>query len=132
MTNNDFNTSQILSSFVQNFLDDIIELFTAHPEMDYLYKELFFPINENKIIKNRNPVLEHQICMIILTKTSEQVLIIDLYSFKQNIKDYKNTLIKILNNFFKSPIFKNVYLHHYKPYISGPLLINFIEENFGF
>jgi hypothetical protein len=100
--------------------------------MNYFYKELFFNEKSNLHISKRNKVLEHQICMSIFTQTEEQIVVIDLYNEKNNVKDLKDILLKILNIFFKSRVFKDIYVYNYKPTLAGPLTIKFIEDNFGF
>jgi len=120
-------TIQTLNNFTNNFTNDIILLFIQHPEIDYFYQELFFnkPIPQNT---KRNIVLEQQISMDIFTKSVGQIVVINQYDNYQNIK---TTLIKILGNFFKSPSFKYYYTDCYKPVLAGPIIITFMQENFG-
>jgi predicted PurR-regulated permease PerM len=120
-------TIQTLNNFSNNYTNDIIQLFIQHPEMDYFYQELFFnkPIPQNV---KRNIALEQQISMSILSKTVAPIVVINQYDNYQNMK---TTLIKILNNFFKSPSFKYYYTDCYKPTLAGPIIITFMKENFG-
>lgn len=119
--------AQNLDNFSKNFINDIIALFIQHPEMNYFYQELFLnkPIPQN--IK-RNIVLEEQISMVIFSKSLEQIVVINQYD---NYKYIKTTLNKILGNFFKSESFKYYYTHCYKPSVAGPIIISYMQENFG-
>ena len=129
--NNENNkTIMTLSSFLQNFIVVIINNFIEHPEMNYFYEELF----ENKIINNSttNEILENQICLNIFAKTSEQILIINQYSSHPKISIMKELLIKILTKFSKSSKFRNCYTNIYKPSFAGPIVIDFMQNNFGY
>ena len=125
----DRNDIQSFSSFSKDYINSIIESFIEHPEMNYFYEELF-----NHKINNdykRNIILENQICMSIFAKTVEQIYIIKIYGSNPDIVSLKESLLKILGNFFKSPKFKYYYLHNYKPNLAGSITINFIQEHFG-
>jgi amino acid transporter len=128
----DKDTIQSFSSFSKDYVDSIIQMFSEHPEMNYYYEELFNGkiINHNK----RNVVLENQLSMRIFAKTVEQIAIIRANT-NENIHNsmiLKTTVLKILNNFFKSQKFKNYYTHYYKPQMAGEHTISFMQENFGF
>lgn len=128
----DKDTIQSFSAFSKDYVDSIIQMFSEHPEMNYYYEELF----NGKMINhdNRNMVLENQLSMRIFAKTVEQISIIKANANENgyNTMILKGTVVKILNNFFKSPKFKNYYIQYYKPQLAGELTIDFIKENFGF
>jgi len=128
----DKNTVQSFSSFSKDYVDSIIQMFSEHPEMNYYYEELF----NGKIINhvNRNIVLENQLSMRIFAKTVEQISVIKVNE-NENISNanlIEETLLKILHIFFKSPTFKNYYIHYYKPQLAGEMMIEFMQEKFGF
>jgi predicted PurR-regulated permease PerM len=128
----DKNTVQSFSSFSKDYVDSIIQIFSEHPEMNYYYDELF-----NGKINNyakRNIVLENQLSMRIFAKTVEQISVIKVNE-NENISNanlIEETLLKILHIFFKSPTFKNYYIHYYKPQLAGEMMIEFMQEKFGF
>lgn len=116
-------------SFGEKYINNIINLFINHPEMNYLYEELFY----NKITTNakRNYILENQLCLLIITTTTEQLIVLNLYKKDKSFIFIKDTLIQILKLFFKSPIFRNFYINSYKNYLGNSLVINFMEQNFN-
>ena len=122
-------TIQTFTNFSKDFINDILMLFIQHPQMNYFYRELFF----NQVTENihRNIELEQLISMSIFSKTLEQITVINVYHNYHEIAFIKETLIKILNNFLQSPNFKYYYTHCYKPTIAGPIMISFMQQNFG-
>jgi hypothetical protein len=122
-------TIQTLTNFSKDFSNDILLLFMQHPQMNYFYKELFF----NQVSENihRNIELEQLISMSIFTKAFEQVTVINQYHKQTEIKYMRETLIKILQNFLRSPNFQYYYTECYKPTLAGPIIIQFMQENFG-
>ena len=123
------NIIQNFTNFSKDFINDILMLFIQHPQMNYFYRELFF----NQVTENihRNIELEQLISMSIFSKTLEQITVINVYHNYHEITFIKETLIKILNNFLQSPNFKYYYTHCYKPTIAGPIMISFMQQNFG-
>jgi hypothetical protein len=97
--------------------------------MNYFYKELFF----NQVSENihRNIELEQLISMSIFVKAFEQVNVINQYRNHSEITLMRETLIKILQNFLRSPNFQYYYIECYKPTLAGPIIIQFMHENFG-
>lgn len=122
-------TIQTLTNFSKDFSNDILLLFIQHPQMNYFYKELFF----NQVSENihRNIELEQLISMSIFTKAFEQVTVIKQYHDHFETKSMSETLIKILQNFLRSPNFQYYYTECYKPTLAGPIIIQFMQENFG-
>jgi len=122
-------TVQTFTNFSKDFVNDILLLFMQHPQMNYFYKELFF----NQVSENihRNIELEQLISMSIFTKAFEQIMVINQYHNHSEIIFMRETLIKVLQNFFRSPNFKYYYIECYKPIIAGPIIIQFMQENFG-
>jgi amino acid transporter len=120
---------QTFTNFSKDFSDDILLLFIQHPQMNYFYKELFF----NQVSENihRNIELEQLISMSIFVKAFEQVNVINQYRNHSEITLMRETLIKILQNFLRSPNFQYYYIECYKPTLAGPIIIQFMQENFG-
>ena len=117
------------TSFSKDYVDSIIDTFMQHPEMNYYYDELF-----NGKINNhakRNIVLENQISTRIFAKTIEQIYTVNTNEYASDVMVLKQTLIKIMNMFFRSEKFKNYYLYYYKPYLADSLMISFMKEHFG-
>jgi len=119
---------QSFSAFSKDYIDSIVEIFLEHPEMNYYYLELF----HGKVNKNnkRNTVLEYQINTRIIVKSIEQISIINAYNNINEIEPLKYALIKIINTFLKTERFKNYYINIYKPRFAGPIIINFMKENY--
>jgi hypothetical protein len=120
---------QTFTNFSKDFSNDILLLFIQHPQMNYFYKELFF----NQVSENihRNIELEQLISMSIFVKAFEQVNVINQYHNHSEITLMRETLIKILQNFLRSPNFQYYYIECYKPTLAGPIIIQFMQENFG-
>lgn len=116
--------------FQKVFTNGIIQLFMDHPEMDYFYEEIFY----KKYIKNvnRNFVLENQICIEIFTKCEEPIVMIATYGEENtDIIIIKETFLKILDLILSSPTVKNCYVNYFKKQFAGPIIIDFIEKNYG-
>lgn len=122
-------TIQSFTNFSKDFINDILILFIQHPQMNYFYRELFF----NQVTENihRNIELEQLITMSIFVKAFEQITVINQYRNHSEIAFMKETLIKILQNFLRSPKFQYYYIECYKPTLAGPIIIQFMQENFG-
>jgi len=122
-------TIQSFTNFSKDFINDILILFIQHPQMNYFYRELFF----NQVTENihRNIELEQLISMSIFSKTFEQITVINEYQHYPQITFMRETLIKILNNFLRSSNFKYYYTDCYKPTLAGPIMIYFMQQNFG-
>lgn len=120
---------QTFTNFSKDFTNDILLLFIEHPQMNYFYKELFF----NQVSENihRNIELEQLITMSIFTRAFEQVTVINQYHKHSEITFMRETLIKILQNFLRSHNFQYYYIECYKPTLAGPVIIQFMQENFG-
>lgn len=124
------NTVQSYTDYSKDFTSYIIEMFRQTPEMNYYYEELFY----NKPIppgQQRNYILEQQITINIFTKTVEPIALIKEFPNNKDVKVIKDNFIKILGNFFQSKSFTNYYINYFKPSIAGPVVIEFMYENFG-
>ena len=117
--------------FQRIFINGIIQLFVKHPEMNYLYEEIFYKKQVQNV--HRNYILEHQICMEIFTICEEPITMVTTF---QGTDEYINvievTFLKILHLLFGSSIVKKFYLSYYKKNIGGPLITNYIEKKMGF
>lgn len=124
------STSDIIL-VVRDYSEGIVNLFIDNPEMNYFYEEIF---NKKKIFNpKRNITLENQICMNIFNKSVEPISIISIYGEQDTgVAQIKNTLLKFLSLLFQSSKVKNYYIYYYKKNLAGPILIDFIEKNFGF
>jgi len=122
-------TVQTFTNFSKDFVNDILLLFIQHPQMNYFYKELFFNQASENI--HRNIELEQLISMSIFSKTFEQINVIHEYHNYPEITAMRETLIKILHNFLRSHNFKYYYIECYKPIIAGPIMTDFMQQNFG-
>lgn len=113
----------------KEFLDTVLDTFVQHPEMNYYYND----INGIKLIdKNtkRNYVLEHQISMMIFSKLAK------FANFTQQIDDQvvsaniEAWMGHVIGTFIKSPTLRYYWTNHYKPNLSGPIIIKYMEDNF--
>jgi hypothetical protein len=122
---------KIYTNFSKDYLDSIINLFIAHPEMNYYYKELFDIEKMDTQSAQRNLDLENEINASVLAKTVEQIGLLELTTdLGSNV--FKNATYKILNTFFKSESFKNYYINYYKDHLANQTLKDYIQTNFGF
>ena len=124
------NTVQSYTDYSKDFTTYIIEMFRQYPEMNYYYEELFYnkPISPGQ---HRNYVLEQQLTINIFTKTVEPIALIKEFPNNKDVKVIKENFTKILGNFFRSASFTNYYNNYYKPSIAGPVVVDFMHENFG-
>jgi len=125
------NSATNIISTSKDYSEGIITLFMQYPEMNYFYEEIF---NKKKNFSHkRNIPLENQICMNIFTKSVEPISIINIYGEgDESVAPIEETLLKFLTLLFQSTKVKNYYIYYYKVNLAGPLIINFIEKNFGF
>lgn len=130
-TSKKFNSEANIILTIKDFSEGIINLFMENPEMNYFYEEIFY--KKKNIQHKRNIILENQICVNIFTKSVEPISIINIYGEDDvSVAPIKETLLKFLSLLFQSTKVKNYYIYYYKSNLAGPLLINFIEKNFGF
>jgi hypothetical protein len=122
-------TASIINSFAKNFTTSIMNLFINHPEMNYFYEEIF--LNKDISYQNRNIVLEGQICVNIFNKIVQELSIIDTYKDEPKVEITKQVMRKILDVVFKSHRVRYYYTNLYKPKFAGPLIIDYMQTNFG-
>ena len=122
-------TSNIINSFVKNFITSIMNLFINHPEMNYFYEEIF--LNKDISYQNRNIVLEGQICVNIFNKIVQELSIVDIYKDDPRVEITKEVMNKILGVILKSHRVRYYYTNLYKPKFAGPLIIDYMQTNFG-
>jgi len=114
-------------------LTHTLEIFIAHPEMNYYYNDLFGQSYKNKYIHfKRNRVLENQITTKILNNMSSYVdyLTIDSYSPDENLHIVEIRLKKLFSLFLQSEIFVENW-NKYKKNLASPMLIEYIKTNFN-
>lgn len=111
------------------FLDDILELFMSHPEMNYYYIDLvgIKLIDENT---KRNYILEHQISMLIFSKLAKFAIFAQQTSDKEVSQKIENWMGHVADTFMKSPTLKKYWIDHYKPNLSGPASRRYMDENY--
>jgi hypothetical protein len=112
------------------FLDDILETFMKHPEMNYYYDEL---VGVKTIDKNtkRNYVLENQISMLIFSKLAKFAIFAQQTHDKDISKKIENWMGHVADTFMKSPTLKHYWINEYKPKLSGPASRTYMEEHFN-
>lgn len=101
------------------FLDDILEMFITHPEMNYYYNELMGKklIDENT---KRNYALEHKISMLIFSKLAKFAIVSQQSQDKDVTKKIEGWMGHIFDTFIKSPTLQYYWINEYKPKLSGP------------
>lgn len=111
------------------FLDDTLEIFIAHPEMNYYYEEL---LGIKKIDANtkRNLTLEHEITMLIFAKLAKWAVYINESDKEESYKS-KIWLDRIMDTYMKSNIFKNYWINEYKPKLAGPATLSYMSERYN-
>jgi len=118
------------NSLSKVFLDDILETFMEHPEMNYYYDEL---VGVKTIDKNtkRNYVLENQISMLIFSKLAKFAIFAQQTHDKDISKKIENWMGHVADTFMKSPTLKHYWINEYKPKLSGPASRTYMEEHFN-
>ena len=87
--------------------------------------------SELEFCEDRNIVLEGQICVSIFNKIVEELSIIDIYKDEPKVDVTKKVMNKILGVILKSPRVRYYYTNLYKPRFAGPLIIDYMQTNFG-
>ena len=114
----------------KTYLDDTINFFIKHPEMNYYYEDLFDikPIDENT---KRNIILEKQISMLIFSRLAKFAA----YLQAEDDEAARNKVGKWMNHitetFMKSDTLRHYWITEYKPKLSGPATINYMKEHFN-
>ncbi len=117
------------NSLSKVFLDDILDIFMKHPEMNYYYNELvgLKTIDEN--IK-RNYILENQISMLIFSKLAKFAIFVQDTPDKDTSKKIGNWMGHVSDTFMKSPTLRYYWINEYKPKLSGPASRAYMEKHF--
>jgi hypothetical protein len=118
------------NSLSKVFLDDILDTFMKHPEMNYYYNEL---VGLQTIDNNtkRNYVLENQISMLIFSKLAKFAIFAQETQDKDISKKIENWMGHVADTFMKSPTLKYYWTNEYKPKLSGPASRAYMEKNFN-
>lgn len=114
------------SEYSKIFLDEILELFMQHPELDYYYNELIGSKKINESTK-RNIILEKEITMLIFSKFAKVIIYVEN---EQHTK-VEVWMKRVLNTFMKSDIFKQYYVNEYKPKFTGPALKEYMNNHYN-
>jgi len=117
------------NSLSKIFLDDILEIFMHHPEVNYYYNEL---VGIQAIDKNtkRNYVLENQISMIIFSKLAKFAIFAQQATDKEVTTKIENWMGHVADTFMKSPTLRYYWINEYKPKLSGPASRTYMEKHF--
>ena len=94
---------------LKNLFDNTLDFFVEHPEMDYLFNNMYYNIPIPNGTK-RNEALEKQICLKILYETC--IFIFYYTTYKDN-PDYKNL------TFVQYTFVKNLYKKFFLRYSFG-------------
>jgi hypothetical protein len=118
------------NSLSKVFLDDILDIFMKHPEMNYYYNEL---VGLQTIDNNtkRNYVLENQISMLIFSKLAKFAIFAQETHDKDISKKIENWMGHVADTFMKSPTLKYYWINEYKPKLSGPASRTYMEKHFN-
>ena len=118
------------NSLSKVFLDDILETFMEHPEMNYYYDEL---VGVKTIDKNtkRNYILENQISMLIFSKLAKFAIFAQETRDKKISEKIENWMGHVADTFMKSPTLKYYWINEYKPKLSGPASRTYMEKHFN-
>ena len=112
------------------FLDDTLELFINHPDMNYYYLDL---MGKKAIDKNtkRNYALEHQISMLIFSRLAKFAIFTQQTYDKEISAKINNWLGHVFSTFIKSPTLQHYWINEYKPKLSGPESRTYMKENYN-
>jgi len=127
-TNLLFKKDELNKNLLHNFINDNINFFIEHPELNYYYAELFGLKFEGKY--QRNKYLENQISYKILNDMS--IIIYTFYNefTELNLIQYKINLY--IKQFLKSPIFIENYYSYIKNYDKNSIIVDYLKNNFNF
>jgi hypothetical protein len=102
-------TTQFYMDIMQGIFDDSLKFFAENPDMDYFFENIF----NNKPIPNninRNLIKEQIICFHIMSECANYAYYfknhIKLASYSETVTQQSYRVIRIINNFLKSDIFK--------------------------
>ena len=117
------------NSLSKIFLDDILEIFIDHPEVNYYYNEL---VGIQEIDKNtkRNYVLENQISMLIFSKLAKFAIFAQQATDKEVTIKIEKWMGHVAETFMKSPTLRYYWINEYKPKLSGPASRTYMEKHF--
>ena len=112
------------------FLDDTLQLFIDHPEMNYYYQDL---MGKQLIDKNtkRNYALEHQISMLIFSRLAKFAIFSQDTHDKDISAKIENWMGHVFRTFIKSPTLQYYWTTEYKPKLSGPASRTYMKENYN-
>ena len=112
------------------FLDDILQIFIEHPEMDYYYDDLM-GLKKITAYTQRNITLEHKISMLIFARLAKFSIFHQESLDKVHVEKIHNWIKHILDTYLKSDIFKNYWINEYKAKLSGPSTRKFMKETYN-
>jgi hypothetical protein len=118
------------NSLSKIFLDDTIELFIQHPEMNYYYNDLM----GIKLIDNntkRNILLENQISMLIFSRLAKFAIFVQTTDDHDTSSKIQNWMGHVAKTFMKSPTLRNYWINEYKPKLAGPASKQYMKDNFN-
>ena len=113
----------------KTFLDDTLEVFIDHPEINYYYNELVGIKNIDKNIK-RNYILENQVSMLIFSRLAKFAIFSQQTTDKEVSKKIENWMGHVADTFMKSPTLRHYWTNEYKPKLSGPASRLYMETHF--
>lgn len=119
------DTIESYSKYSREFLDDSMELFLQHPDMNYYYLDLMGVerINENT---NRDITKELELSMLIYSKFAK-VAVFEENTYSDKARTWiHHWLGKSFNSFMESPTFRSYY-PLYKEKLAGPAIINYMH-----
>jgi hypothetical protein len=104
---------------MQGFFDDTLKFFAENPDMDYFFENIF----NNKPIPNnikRNVIKEQIICFQIMSKCANFSYYfknhINIVTYTETITEQSYRVIRTLNHFLKSDIFKGYAIMYINKY----------------
>jgi len=113
-----------------NFFDEVIKQFMNDSELNYFYDDLMGIKKIDKNIK-RNITKEHQMCMFIFAKLATfTIYVIETNDIKHSVK-LNQWVTHVMNTYMKSEIFRNYWIHEYKPKLSGYATREYMAKTYG-
>jgi len=110
-------------------LNDPMNIFMSKPYMMYMYNQMMGVPNIDPIVRHRDE--EILVGCYIFANCAKVCAFIFESPNKGDSDRMKSWMIKILNQYLKSPILLSVWKNEYKPKLAGPLLIKFMQDNFS-
>lgn len=112
------------------FLDDNVQMFLEHPDMNYYYEELIGikMIDENTV---RNIEKERQFSILIFSRMAKTAMYINTTQDQTLVGPLSIWFKRAIDTYMKSPTLQHYWTTLYKPTLSGPASRLYMKTNYN-